>query len=276
MRAGRTDGCGSRDALRSIGAAERALELLCQRALTRTTFGRRVAERSNIMDWIAEARIDLIAQAWSVLSGAADPELAAAAMALWVTFVPCFLWVLALAPFVEWIATRPRLGAALKGISAAVVGVIGTLAVWFAMHVFFGATATLVFGPLSVTLPDLGSAKLLPIGIALTAGWLLLVLHWNLVAALALSALAGAGAAFIAPASQALMADIIGSNRSGGQALSTYSMSMDLGSIAGTLVAGAIADAVGFGWAFAVTGIVMGAAVVPWLFVRGRPWRART
>ena len=104
---------------------------------------------------------------------------------------------LALAPFVEWIATRPRLGAALKGISAAVVGVIGTLAVWFAMHVFFGATATLVFGPLSVTLPDLGSAKLLPIGIALTAGWLLLVLHWNLVAALALSALAGLAASAI-------------------------------------------------------------------------------
>jgi acyl-CoA dehydrogenase len=45
--------------MRSIGAAERALELLCKRALTRTTFGRRVAERSNIMDWIAESRIDL-------------------------------------------------------------------------------------------------------------------------------------------------------------------------------------------------------------------------
>ncbi len=45
--------------MRTIGAAERALELLCKRALTRTTFGRRVAERANIMDWIAEARIDL-------------------------------------------------------------------------------------------------------------------------------------------------------------------------------------------------------------------------
>jgi acyl-CoA dehydrogenase len=45
--------------MRSIGAAERALELLCQRALSRTTFGRRIAERSNIMDWIAEARIEL-------------------------------------------------------------------------------------------------------------------------------------------------------------------------------------------------------------------------
>jgi acyl-CoA dehydrogenase len=45
--------------MRSIGASERALELLCQRALARTTFGRRIAERSNIMDWIAEARIEL-------------------------------------------------------------------------------------------------------------------------------------------------------------------------------------------------------------------------
>jgi acyl-CoA dehydrogenase len=45
--------------MRAIGAAERALELLCKRALSRTTFGRRLAERSNIMDWIAESRIDL-------------------------------------------------------------------------------------------------------------------------------------------------------------------------------------------------------------------------
>jgi acyl-CoA dehydrogenase len=45
--------------MRMIGAAERSLELLCQRALTRVTFGQRVAERSNIQDWIAEARIEL-------------------------------------------------------------------------------------------------------------------------------------------------------------------------------------------------------------------------
>jgi acyl-CoA dehydrogenase len=45
--------------MRTIGAAERALELMCQRALQRSTFGKRVAERSNIQDWIAEARIEL-------------------------------------------------------------------------------------------------------------------------------------------------------------------------------------------------------------------------
>jgi acyl-CoA dehydrogenase len=45
--------------MRSIGMAERALDLLCQRALARTTFGKPVAENANIQDWIAEARIEL-------------------------------------------------------------------------------------------------------------------------------------------------------------------------------------------------------------------------
>ena len=45
--------------MRAIGAAERALDLMCDRALNRVTFGRRIAERSNIMDWVAEARIEL-------------------------------------------------------------------------------------------------------------------------------------------------------------------------------------------------------------------------
>ncbi len=45
--------------MRAIGAAERALDLMCGRALDRVTFGRRIAERSNIQDWIAEARIEL-------------------------------------------------------------------------------------------------------------------------------------------------------------------------------------------------------------------------
>ena len=45
--------------MRIIGAAERALELMCKRAISRETFGRRVAERSNVQDWIAESRIEL-------------------------------------------------------------------------------------------------------------------------------------------------------------------------------------------------------------------------
>jgi acyl-CoA dehydrogenase len=45
--------------MRTIGAAERALDLMCQRAMTRETFGAPVATRSNILDWVAEARIEL-------------------------------------------------------------------------------------------------------------------------------------------------------------------------------------------------------------------------
>jgi chromate transporter len=50
-------------------------------------------------------------------------------MTLWVTFVPCFLWIFAGAPLVDWIATRPRLQGALSAITAAVVGVILNLSV---------------------------------------------------------------------------------------------------------------------------------------------------
>lgn len=117
--------------------------------------------------------------------------LAAAAMTLWVTFVPCFLWVFALAPYIEWIATRPRLGAALSGIGAAVVGVIATLALWFATHVFFAATFPVSAGPVALLLPDPASFRPAPALVALGAGWLLLARRWNLVAVLALSALAG-------------------------------------------------------------------------------------
>ncbi len=61
----------------------------------------------------------------------------AALITLWVTFTPCFLWIFAGAPYVEWIATRPRLTGALQGITAAVVGVIANLSVWFALNLWF-------------------------------------------------------------------------------------------------------------------------------------------
>ena len=74
----------------------------------------------------------------------------------------------------------------------------------------------------------------------------------------------------IQPASQAMMADIIGSNRNGGQALSVFSMAGDLGAIVGTLLAGFIADAFGFGWAFFLTGATLLLSIIPWYRV-GRP-----
>ena len=61
-----------------------------------------------------------------------------ALVALWMTFAPCFLWIFAGAPYIEAIGKRPRLSGALAAITAAVVGVILNLSVWFGLHVLFG------------------------------------------------------------------------------------------------------------------------------------------
>ncbi len=61
----------------------------------------------------------------------------------WVTFVPCFLWIFAGAPYVEALRSNRALSGALAAITAAVVGVILNLAVWFALHVLFRQVDTL-------------------------------------------------------------------------------------------------------------------------------------
>ncbi len=101
-------------------------------------------------------------------------------MALWVTFIPCFIWIFAGAPLIDWIASRPRLSAALSGIMASVVGVIANLSVWFAIHLFFETTQTVTLGPLQFLQPDLGSMDLLAVCLALFAGFLLLYKSYGL------------------------------------------------------------------------------------------------
>lgn len=101
----------------------------------------------------------------------------------------------------------------------------------------------------------------------LVSGLASLVFGWaaSIPVFLGLSALAGVGAAMIMPSTQAMMADLIGADRNGGTALSSYSMATDLGSIGGTILAGVIAQFLGFGWAFLVTGVVILASIVSWL-----------
>lgn len=83
----------------------------------------------------------LVTQFVAILAGitAQGPMLGLVAglTALWVTFVPCFLWIFVAAPYLDTLTSRPRLNAALQAITAAVVGVILNLALWFAVHVFF-------------------------------------------------------------------------------------------------------------------------------------------
>ena len=96
--------------------------------------------------------------------------IAGGAMTLWVTFVPCFLWIFVGAPYIDWISAQPRLNGALRAITAAVVGVILNLSLWFALHVLFGTVTKTEFGVFRLWVPDVAS------------------LNWQAIALIALSA----------------------------------------------------------------------------------------
>ena len=87
--------------------------------------------------------------------GALDPWVAAVMASLlvcWVTFVPCFLFVLLGAPYVESLRNNQHLSSALTGVTAAVVGVIANLAVFFALHTLFDDSRRITAGPLRICL----------------------------------------------------------------------------------------------------------------------------
>ena len=77
-----------------------------------------------------------------------------ALVTLWFTFVPCFLWIFAGAPYVETVRNVRWLATALAAVTAAVVGIIANLALWFALHVLFGAVGEMAVGPLKLPVPD--------------------------------------------------------------------------------------------------------------------------
>lgn len=111
-----------------------------------------------------------------------------AGIALWATFAPCFMWIFAGAPYIEWINNQPRLKGALSGITAAVVGVILNLSIWFALHVFFGDVTLIEQGIFHVWTPDVSTLDLNVLGLAVISGVLLLRFHWNIPGVLAVAA----------------------------------------------------------------------------------------
>lgn len=123
--------------------------------------------------------------------------LAGAGIALWTTFVPSFLFIFAGAPFVERLTHMPRLSGALAAITAAVVGVIANLSVWFALHVLFASVPEVSVGPLHLALPDVATLRWIPALIAALAAYALLMRHWPLIWVLLLSAGASALAAVV-------------------------------------------------------------------------------
>ncbi|MEM8756110.1 MAG: chromate transporter, partial [Pseudomonadota bacterium] len=116
---------------------------------------------------------------------------AGAAVALWATFAPCFLWIFVGAPYIEWIGAQPRLKGALSAITAAVVGVILNLAIWFALHVFFREVAEGSAGPLTLWTPELASFEWRAAALTALCAALMLRFGWGLAATLGLSAALG-------------------------------------------------------------------------------------
>ncbi|MEM1047514.1 MAG: chromate efflux transporter [Pseudomonadota bacterium] len=114
--------------------------------------------------------------------------LAAALVTLWATFAPCFLWIFAGAPYIEWIGAQPRLKGALSAITAAVVGVILNLSVWFALHVFFSTVEPQRYGLVTVWQPDPATLDWRVIVLALVSGALLLWRGWTILPVLAIAA----------------------------------------------------------------------------------------
>ena len=126
--------------------------------------------------------------------GALDPWVAgvlASLLVTWVTFVPCFVFIFVGAPYVERLRGNHALSSALTGITAAVVGVIANLAVYFAVHTLFDRTDVVRAGPLRRELPDGGTLQPVPLAIALVAGVLLFRLRWSVLRALGVCAAAG-------------------------------------------------------------------------------------
>lgn len=104
--------------------------------------------------------------------GGLDPIIAGvlgSALTVWVTFVPCFLWIFLGAPYIEALRGNKSLDTAMSSITAAVVGVILNLAVWFALHTLFGSLRDVQFFGAQVHIPVLATVNLPSLGIAIVA-----------------------------------------------------------------------------------------------------------
>jgi chromate transporter len=104
--------------------------------------------------------------------GSLSPMLAGALgglLATWVTFTPCFLWIFLGAPFIEVLRGNRALNGALSAITAAVVGVVLNLAIWFAIHTLFRETVPARAFPLAFDAPRLSSVDWLALALSIAA-----------------------------------------------------------------------------------------------------------
>jgi chromate transporter len=109
----------------------------------------------------------------------------------YVTFIPSFTFIFAGAPYAEYLRRRPGPAAALSGVTAAVVGVIANLAVWFALQTLFTTTGELRIGPLRLHTVELASLDVFALALAVASYFALTRLRWPLLLTIPVSAAAG-------------------------------------------------------------------------------------
>lgn len=114
-----------------------------------------------------------------------------ALLTTWVTFLPCFVWIFAGAPYVERLRSHRALSSALAAITATVVGVIANLALWFALNLLFKETVRIETGPVNMLLPIFSSINLPESALALLALLLIFLLRLQMLTVLALCAILG-------------------------------------------------------------------------------------
>lgn len=157
-------------------------EMLDGLALAETTPGPLIL----VLSWVGFVAGTKIV-GWPALLGG----LAGLAVVTWVTYVPCFLWIFLGAPWVERLRGHAGFSAALSGIGAAVVGVIGNLALWFALHVLFREVSQISVGPFTPTLPRIESFDVSAFGLAALGALLLFGARAGIPVTLAVTATAG-------------------------------------------------------------------------------------
>ncbi len=129
-------------------------------------------------------------------AGGLDPLWAATLgglLATWVTFTPCFLWIFLGAPFIERLRGNVAVSGALSAITAAVVGVVLNLAIWFALHALFRRTVPVVAGPIRFDAPVLASVDIWALVLTVAAVIAVFVLRAGIITTLLASAAAGIG-----------------------------------------------------------------------------------
>ena len=196
----------SKLAVVSFGGAYAVLAYMAQAAVTQEGW----LAASEMADGLGLAEttpgpLILVTQFVGTLAGFRAPEpfspllggIIAGLLTLWVTFAPCFLWIFSFAPWIDHMRHINWLKGALAAITAAIVGVIANLSLWFTLHVLFTRVERVTMGPLRVDIPDWSSFDLRAGLLAALALWLIWARGWSIVRLLMLMAILGLSLHFV-------------------------------------------------------------------------------